>query len=702
MESPRHPLDALLSASQRSSALGKRGATDAGLEIDSTATRKALHAAQYESSNRHRQVLVLEKREAEQAAQIAQQQTEIEKLKNDMIALLDSERREKATGEEREMEWSSERLRMSSELRDLRQQNSLMSSSFSKMEHDHRKLSRDHSSLSESSKKEIYLLSSRIAEVEEERNNLKNWKSRAESLSIDLEEARRRVEEGRQGMERDVAESKTEKVMRDELARQSGHLSLLKQKNSALESEVYEFRQKKKESDSIDRATKETEKRLREEINILQAHLERARREMDSLTQTFPPTSSPNSSDYQYRLSTLSTLHAQTLEELSASQEQARALQERHDHLVRESTSAINTLTRGKEEVDRELRWAKEGRRSSEKREEVLRKEIDILRSSGDGASSASTGDQSTKISKLETLVETYKSELESISRDSREVEERLTHGAGLVKQSALMAAEAKIAQLEKDIESLESTIAQLTSANTTLDAEVSDLMRRVASGEYNPQKERCIEFKNNPASREFAIRQKRLDDLKEENQALLDRLRVVDRSEAVDNNGGAVVGQGLVPRVSFERLEREKEELEKNHAKRLLRLKEVDPALCCSPLACLTFRLQIFGNKSKEFLESVYSLLGWRIKFDESGSDIRLTSMYAPKGKMGLTLKFASQEGHFGTMQMTGAMARGLEECRHFWIVERQSVPGFLAQVTSEMFEKTTIGRAAGYVGLE
>jgi len=65
---------------------------------------------------------------------------------------------------------------------------------------------------------------------------------------------------------------------------------------------------------------------------------------------------------------------------------------------------------------------------------------------------------------------------------------------------------------------------------------------------------------------------------------------------------------------------------------------------------------------------------------------------MYAPKGKMGLTLKFASQEGHFGTMQMTGALARGLEDTRHFWIVERQSVPGFLAQVTVEMFEKTTV----------
>lgn len=226
------------------------------------------------------------------------------------------------------------------------------------------------------------------------------------------------------------------------------------------------------------------------------------------------------------------------------------------------------------------------------------------------------------------------------------------------------------------DVEALEATINSLTSANTTLDAEVNDLMRRVASGEYNPATERCIELKDNPSARIKAVRTKELDDLKAENQALIDRL--AKAAVPVD-------GEGSVPLASFERLRAEKEELERSHAKRLQRLKEVSPSL----RQCL---LQIFGTKSKEFLEAVYSLLGWRIKFDETGADIRLTSMYAPKGKMGLTLKFASQEGHFGTMQMTGALARGLEDTRHFWIAERQSVPGFLAQITTEMFEKTTV----------
>jgi len=231
------------------------------------------------------------------------------------------------------------------------------------------------------------------------------------------------------------------------------------------------------------------------------------------------------------------------------------------------------------------------------------------------------------------------------------------------------------------DIESLESTISQLTSANTTLDAEVNDLMRRVASGEYNPALERCIELKSNPAAKVQAVRAKQMEDLRRENEVLLDRLKAEGSGEAAG-----------IPGESFERLRKEKEELETAHAKRLLRLKEVCRRSRSFLLRLRALRTQIFGNKSKEFLEAVYSLLGWRIKFDESGADIRLTSMYAPKGKMGLTLKFASQEGHFGTMQMTGAMAKGLEESRHFWIVERQSVPGFLAQVTTEMFEKTTV----------
>jgi mitotic spindle assembly checkpoint protein MAD1 len=109
-----------------------------------------------------------------------------------------------------------------------------------------------------------------------------------------------------------------------------------------------------------------------------------------------------------------------------------------------------------------------------------------------------------------------------------------------------------------------------LTSANTTLDAEVNDLMRRVASGEYNPATERCLELKVNPASKIQSIRAKQLEDLKQENEALLDRLR---QSASATS---PAEGSGSVPVESWERLKRENQELEKAHAKRLQRLKEV------------------------------------------------------------------------------------------------------------------------------
>lgn len=66
---------------------------------------------------------------------------------------------------------------------------------------------------------------------------------------------------------------------------------------------------------------------------------------------------------------------------------------------------------------------------------------------------------------------------------------------------------------------------------------------------------------------------------------------------------------------------------------------------------------------------------------------------MYAAKsGKMGLRLVFKSEGGHFGTMKMMGGMGKSLEGVKEYWVLQRQSIPGFLAQVTLEAFEKTTV----------
>ncbi|WWD21649.1 hypothetical protein CI109_106135 [Kwoniella shandongensis] len=696
-ESSSSRLRAPLRASTTTTTLGKRGAMDAGLD-DPMAARKELSTLRSRMTTLERHNHTLQVRESELNSRVEEQRIEIERLKAERRVLHEGEMQEREIGEEREKDFYDERSQMSEEISSLRQRNSTLSDSLERLKTEHNILSGRHSTLTQNTNNEISLLTSRINELQKERDELRNWERRARGLSIELEEERRRAIEKREKNEAAQEDKRVDETLQKEMKRQSTSLATFWRENENLKTEVNELRQKKKEVEAVERAAKEVERSLKDEIRILQDQLERARRDMDSLTQTFPSTSSPSTTSdetLRARLATLSTLHNETAQELATREASIRDLQARLSTLAESSRASIGELTRRAEEAERELRWAKEGRASAERREEIARAEAERVRSV-DGPSmpgGVGLGDQSAKVRELESLVELYKGELDKIARDSREVEEKIAKGMGLVKSVDLETAQGRISQLEHDISSLESTISELTSANTRLDAEVNDLMRRVASGEYNPATERCLELRANPSAKIMAIRKQELDDLKAENDELLERMRELD--ELVTAGGAAPLdaehGQGeeegrngLVPRISFDRLRREKEEMEKAHAKRLLRLKE------------------IFGNKSKEFLEAVYSLLGWRIKFDESGSDIRLTSMYAPKGKSGLTLKFASQEGHFGTMQMSGMMARGLEESRHFWIVERQSVPGFLAQVTTEMFEKTTIGRAAGYVGLD
>jgi mitotic spindle assembly checkpoint protein MAD1 len=121
-------------------------------------------------------------------------------------------------------------------------------------------------------------------------------------------------------------------------------------------------------------------------------------------------------------------------------------LHARLTNLATDSEGAAYNLTRQLEEAKRELRWAKEGRQSAETREKLLKGELASFLAGGTGTGDA---DSAARVRQLEDLVETYKSELENIARDSRDAEERVARGAGMVKASVLEEAEAVIKRLE-------------------------------------------------------------------------------------------------------------------------------------------------------------------------------------------------------------------------------------------------------------
>lgn len=88
----------------------------------------------------------------------------------------------------------------------------------------------------------------------------------------------------------------------------------------------------------------------------------------------------------------------------------------------------------------------------------------------------------------------------------------------------------------------------------------------------------RVLCLRDNPAQQWTDLRQSVMDRLKSENEALIKRLRELESSGAVVDEG-RVPRNDLVPRESWDVLDKEKKDLEevvKQKEKRLLRLQQV------------------------------------------------------------------------------------------------------------------------------
>lgn len=113
------------------------------------------------------------------------------------------------------------------------------------------------------------------------------------------------------------------------------------------------------------------------------------------------------------------------------------------------------------------------------------------------------------------------------------------------------------------------------------LEQELFELGGRIAAGQHIPPGTRVLCFQDNPAQQWTDLRQSAMDRLKSENAALIKRLKDLEGSGAMARPETSAASQAaeLVPRESWEALEKEKKELEevvKQKEKRLLRLQQV------------------------------------------------------------------------------------------------------------------------------
>ena len=205
------------------------------------------------------------------------------------------------------------------------------------------------------------------------------------------------------------------------------------------------------------------------------------------------------------------------------------------------------------------------------------------------------------RIYQLETLLQEYKSTIDQLSTEidalsgtssslgegrtrqdlSFEIEkERMEKLSIQNGKCTFYAIHCPIYQLSRktDFEKLETESKQNLNRVEQLEQSLFELTGEIAGGRHIPPNTRILSLKENPEQEWFDLRQSVMNRLKNENEALLKRLKELEEN-GVRNMDDGTNHSELVPRESWEFVNREKKELEdmvKQKEKRLLRLQQV------------------------------------------------------------------------------------------------------------------------------
>lgn len=217
------------------------------------------------------------------------------------------------------------------------------------------------------------------------------------------------------------------------------------------------------------------------------------------------------------------------------------------------------------------------------------------------------------RIAELEALLETYKQENQRLQTEADALSAEAAHASGAAKHE--LKAEVEDAHRAREeaetgmpllfrfthvvlikvrvpaaLKEADRASEELLAKIDELEQTLFELRGEIGGGRHVPPGVRVLSLQDNPAQQWADTRQAALDRLREENEALLARLRALEEGGARAMNVTAddsAIGDeegALVPRASWEALKKENEEAQealKQREKRLLRLQQV---CSCSP----------------------------------------------------------------------------------------------------------------------
>ncbi|KEY69939.1 hypothetical protein S7711_06471 [Stachybotrys chartarum IBT 7711] len=276
------------------------------------------------------------------------------------------------------------------------------------------------------------------------------------------------------------------------------------------------------------------------------------------------------------------------------------------------------------------------------------------------------------RIQELEDLVDKYKTEVQSLHSELSAIEPSASGTSPPVVGSKRPRSEddsgaEQLGELTRKNRKLQEDLTTLQTQVGMLQKDLSASREQLDAAKQHNQT-RVLSLRSNPTSDYEAIKRSTLDALQKENADLMAQLKSRYPDPSVP----------VIPTAVLAAMDKEiaKAKAEKASAeKSARRLKEV------------------WGSKSQEFKEAIFSTLGWTVTFIPNGK-MRVESTFFPSQ----TEEHENSiifDGERGTMKVGGGpkspFARRIGDQIGFWVREKGCIPGFLAALTLEFYEEHT-----------
>lgn len=326
---------------------------------------------------------------------------------------------------------------------------------------------------------------------------------------------------------------------------------------------------------------------------------------------------------------------------------------------------------------------ADKGRQRLERQRALAVKEVEYLRAqlrTFDTEDETMQPDQfdearATRVQELEKIVDQYRSEVEGLHAELSAKEDPAATALMVPQLSAGSKRprspdedeQEQLGQLNRKNRKLQEDLSGAQTQVALLERDLSAVREQLTAAQEQT-KTRVLSLRSNPTSDHEAIKRSTLDALQKENKELLATLK--------SRNGKAPPGIAFIPTSVLGSMEREIAAAKAETAsaqKSARRLKEV------------------WGSKSQEFKEAIFSTLGWTVTFIPNGK-MRVESTFYPSrtDEHEHSIVF---DGERGTMKIGGGpkspFARRISDQIGFWVREKGCIPGFLAALTLEFYEE-------------